>query len=124
LRALLKFEVRELERFVMGSHKKRVCLWSDKDLEDYRDRKIVPSCNLHEHISRDEALTLVQTLLYTYRDHEEGKTKFVYEAVWVDPSIHSKIKAIVFTNPKEWQIKDSGLTKADSVPVHQLAKPR
>jgi len=104
----------------MGSRKRRVCIWNVLELEDFRRFGKIPDCEHHEHVSRREALEFIQTLLYKRHDHNKGKDIFYYEANWVDANANSKVSAITFTDPREWQIRNSSVNGQGGMCTHQL----
>lgn len=111
----------------MGSRNSRICIWSQYDVENYRDFGTMPNCGPdrdhehHEHISRSDALGLVQQLLYTERKTTDavGKVKvsFIhhYEASWVNGPGLKKNQVIVMNDPRDWAIRPS-----DGFDSHQL----
>lgn len=119
----------------MWKLRRSVCVWSQYDLERFKETNIRPSCSSHEHISRNEAREL--TNAYLREDLVRGdqvknkKFKSVYECNWVPAkkpySPWNKYtqerpidglepyEAIYFTTPMGWGIK-----KSANFDVHQL----
>jgi hypothetical protein len=93
----------------MGSHNSRVCIWSHYDRQFWETTGIRPKCDYdhHEHLSRTDALGLVQSLIRTGREPETGKTTWLFEASWVEGHGLRKNSVIILNNPLEWVIRQS-----------------
>jgi len=107
----------------MGSHKNRFCIYSGEDASEYTKTGARPNCLAHEHVSKDVALELMSTLLYT-QNMPNGSVKsfFEYDRILRTQldSNHRPINAIVCTDCRTWAIRRSG--GFSGMEVHQLVR--
>ena len=92
----------------MSGHKNRICIWTEFDIKQYEEFGELPSCDNHEHLSRDKASMLVANVLFTKPDPRNTKFRVtVAEAEWIKIAGVPKRSAITFSNPRVWANRNS-----------------